>query len=61
MFLQRSTARYKLDFTTKQIRSRCWWAIYGLERSVTIIQICTLPSLISLQSRIDRARSPPRR
>lgn len=24
--------RVKMSFTEKQLRSRCWWAIYGLER-----------------------------
>jgi hypothetical protein len=29
---QRSTARLKMPFAEKQLRARCWWAIYGLER-----------------------------
>lgn len=34
--LHRSTARLPLSFAEKQLRSRCWWAIYGLERMMSI-------------------------
>ncbi|KAK4689854.1 hypothetical protein P7C73_g226, partial [Tremellales sp. Uapishka_1] len=34
--LHRSSARMRLPFAEKQLRSRCWWAIYGLERMVSI-------------------------
>ncbi|KAK8853127.1 hypothetical protein IAR55_003828 [Kwoniella newhampshirensis] len=34
--LHRSTARLRLPFAEKQLRSRCWWAIYGLERMMSI-------------------------
>ncbi|ORY26678.1 fungal-specific transcription factor domain-domain-containing protein [Naematelia encephala] len=34
--LHRSWARLRVPFAQKQIRSRCWWAIYGLERLVSI-------------------------
>lgn len=29
---QRSTARMRMSFVEKQVRARCWWALYGLER-----------------------------
>ncbi|WVQ84324.1 hypothetical protein IAT38_006476 [Cryptococcus sp. DSM 104549] len=34
--LHRSTARLPLPFPEKQLRARCWWAIYGLERMMSI-------------------------
>ncbi|OCF44614.1 hypothetical protein I317_01501 [Kwoniella heveanensis CBS 569] len=34
--LHRSTSRLPLSFAEKQLRSRCWWAIYGLERMMSI-------------------------
>ncbi|OXM77362.1 hypothetical protein C364_04919 [Cryptococcus neoformans Bt63] len=34
--LHRSTARLPLSFAEKQLRSRCWWAIYGLERMMSV-------------------------
>ncbi|WVQ73053.1 hypothetical protein IAR50_002616 [Cryptococcus sp. DSM 104548] len=34
--LHRSTARLPLSFREKQLRSRCWWAVYGLERMMSI-------------------------
>ncbi|ODN81564.1 hypothetical protein L202_01979 [Cryptococcus amylolentus CBS 6039] len=34
--LHRSTARLPMPFHEKQLRSRCWWAIYGLERMMSI-------------------------
>ncbi|WVN84929.1 uncharacterized protein L203_100065 [Cryptococcus depauperatus CBS 7841] len=34
--LHRSTARLPISFQEKQLRSRCWWAIYGLERMMSI-------------------------
>jgi hypothetical protein len=30
--IERSTARLRMSFQEKQLRARCWWAIYGLER-----------------------------
>ncbi|WVR07769.1 hypothetical protein IAU60_004812 [Kwoniella sp. DSM 27419] len=34
--LHRSTSRLPLSFAEKQLRSRCWWGIYGLERMMSI-------------------------
>ncbi|WWD03563.1 hypothetical protein V865_001617 [Kwoniella europaea PYCC6329] len=34
--LHRSTSRLPIPFAEKQLRSRCWWAIYGLERMMSI-------------------------
>ncbi|WWD19542.1 hypothetical protein CI109_104003 [Kwoniella shandongensis] len=34
--LHRSTARLRIPFAEKQLRARCWWAIYGLERMMSI-------------------------
>ncbi|KAI9633949.1 fungal-specific transcription factor domain-containing protein [Dioszegia hungarica] len=34
--LHRSAARLKLSFADKQVRSRCWWSAYGLDRMVSL-------------------------
>lgn len=34
--LHRSATRLPLPFAEKQQRSRCWWAIYGLERMMSV-------------------------
>ncbi|ORX40691.1 fungal-specific transcription factor domain-domain-containing protein [Kockovaella imperatae] len=34
--LHRSTARMGISLAEKQIRARCWWSIYGLERLVSV-------------------------
>lgn len=34
--LHRSTAGLNIPFAEKQLRARCWWAIYGLERLISI-------------------------
>lgn len=34
--LHRRTPQYKMIFAEKQLCRRCWWAIYGLERMVSI-------------------------
>ncbi|KIR51450.1 hypothetical protein I315_06149 [Cryptococcus gattii Ru294] len=34
--LHRSATRLPLPFAEKQRRSRCWWAIYGLERMMSV-------------------------
>lgn len=34
--LHRSATRLPLSFAEKQQCSRCWWAIYGLERMMSI-------------------------
>ncbi|WOO79215.1 Cutinase transcription factor 1 alpha [Vanrija pseudolonga] len=34
--LHRAAPRFKVSYAIKQLGSRCWWAIYGLERLISI-------------------------